>query len=368
VERSVSALFRGTHAGLRDRIIAIFALLILFNAAAWLWALAVFRGSPLMSGAAVLAYGLGLRHAFDADHIAAIDNVTRKLMWEGQRPVSVGLFFSLGHSTVVAGFSCAVALAIGAFDARLDLFRSFGGVVGASASIIFLSAIAVANLVALVSIFRKLQIVKAGRASAHEDLDALSSPKGLVGRACSRCFAMIGRSWQMYPLGVLFALGFDSATEVGLLGLSTTQYFQDLPIWSMLAFPLLFAAAMTLADTADGVLMLGAYGWAFATPIRKLYYNLTITAASVVAAAFVVALQALSLIGRGFRLPTVGGFWGAIDALNEDFGVLGCVIVGVLASCWLIFYLLFRRESRPQRAAPSFAGPLLRDIPTGREL
>ena len=335
---------------LRERIFVVSALLIAFNIAAWLWALAAAREFPVLMGAALLAYGLGLRHAFDADHIAAIDNVTRKLVWEGRWPVAVGLFFALGHSTIVVGSSCVVALAMTAFETRLDMFRSVGGAVGAGVSILFLSVIAVANCLALISVWKTLRSVKAGAAFAEEDLDRLLAQRGVLGRLFGRFVAVIGQSWQMYPLGLLFALGFDSATEVGLLGLSATEATQSLPIWSIMMFPVLFTAAMTLVDTADGVLMLGAYGWAVAKPIRKLYYNLTITAASVVAAAFVVGLQALNLIARG-RGPSAEGFWGAVEALNGDFGLLGGAIVGVLAACWLIFFLVFRIGRAPRREA-----------------
>jgi len=348
MESGASSRAPELRARLRAKISAVFALLIAFNIAAWLWALAASREFPLLMGAALLAYGLGLRHAFDADHIAAIDNVTRKLVWEGRRPVAVGLFFALGHSTVVVGFSCVVALAMTAFETRLDMFKSVGGAVGAAVSILFLSVIAVANLLALISVWKTLRSVKAGGALAEEDLDRLLAQRGVLGRLFGRFIAVIGRSWQMYPLGLLFALGFDSATEVGLLGLSATEASQRLPIWSLLMFPVLFTAAMTLIDTADGVLMLGAYGWAVAKPIRKLYYNLTITAASVVAAAFVVALQALNLIGRGLW-PSADGFWSAVEALNGDFGLLGGAIVAVLAACWLIFFLVFRVSRPTQR-------------------
>ena len=334
-------------AGLREKILADTAVLVALNIAAWLWVLAASREFPLLMGAALLAYGLGLRHAFDADHIAAIDNVTRKLVWEGRRPVSVGLFFALGHSTVVVGFSCVVVLAMAAFETRLDMFRSVGGAVGAAVSILFLSVIAVANFFALISVWKTLRRVKAGGTFAEEDLDRLLAQRGALGRLFGRFVAVVGRSWQMYPLGLLFALGFDSATEVGLLGLSATEASQSLPVWSILMFPALFTAAMTLVDTADGVLMLGAYGWAVAKPIRKLYYNFTITAASVVAAAFVVGLQALNLIARG-RGPSAEGFWGVVEALNGDFGLLGGAIVGVLAACWLMFFLIFRL-GRPTR-------------------
>ena len=245
----------------------------------------------MLLGTAALAYSFGLRHAFDADHIAAIDNVTRKLMQEGSRPVGVGLFFSLGHSTIVVALTVAIAVATTALQGRFDAFKSFGAMVGTLVSALFLFAIAIANIVVLVSVWRTFQTVKSGGRFVEEDLDLMLANRGLLGRLFRRFFRLIERSWQMYPLGILFGLGFDTATEVGLLGISATQASQGLSIWSILVFPALFTAGMTLIDTTDSILMLGAYGWAFIKPIRKLYYNLTITAVSVLVAVIVGGLE-----------------------------------------------------------------------------
>ncbi len=212
---------------------------------------------------ATLAYSFGLRHAFDADHIAAIDNVTRKLMQEGKRPVAVGLFFSLGHSTIVVGLSVAIAVTATALQSQFDTFKTVGGVVGTLVSALFLFAIAFANILVLISFYRTFRTVKKGGRFVEEDLDLLLANRGLLGRLFRRFFRVIECSWQMYPLGVLFGIGFDTATEVGLLGISATQASQGLSIWSILVFPALFTAAMTLIDTTDSILMLGAYGWAF---------------------------------------------------------------------------------------------------------
>jgi nickel/cobalt transporter (NiCoT) family protein len=335
-------LFRREGDNLRERVIGVYVLLIAANVAAWTWALAAFRDYPLLLGTAMLAYTFGLRHAFDADHIAAIDNVTRKLMQEGQRPVGVGLFFSLGHSTIVVALSIAIAAASTALQSNFDRFRSVGGVVGTLVSAFFLFAIAVANILILVSIFRTFQSVKAGGKFVEEDLDLVLANRGLLGRMFRRFFRLIERSWQMYPLGLLFGLGFDTATEVGLLGISATQAAHGLSIWSILVFPALFTAGMTLLDTSDSILMLGAYGWAFVKPIRKLYYNLTITAVSVVVAAVVGALETLNLIGDQLGLMDGRGFWGLIGSINDNFGVLGYIIVGIFALGWLISALVYR--------------------------
>ncbi len=340
----LSGLFNDVGGNLRAKIAGIYVLLIGANIGAWLWALSAFRDYPILLGAAMLAYTFGLRHAIDADHIAAIDNVTRKLMQEGKRPVAVGFFFSLGHSTIVVALSIAIAVTATALQSRFENFTSIGGVVGSLISALFLFAIAVANIIVLASIYRTFRTVKSGGKFVEEDLELMLSKRGFMGRMLRRFFHLIERSWHMYPLGVLFGLGFDTATEVGLLGISATQAAQGLSIWSILVFPALFTAGMSLMDTTDSILMLGAYGWAFVKPIRKLYYNLTITAVSVVIAVVVGGLEALNLIGDRLGLTDGGGFWGAIGAINDNFGALGYVIVGIFVVSWLISFLVYRAK------------------------
>ena len=335
-------LFDDAGDSLLGKVVGLYVLLIAFNVAAWAWALIAFRDYPVLLGTAMLAYGFGLRHAFDADHIAAIDNVTRKLMQDGRRPIGVGLFFSLGHSTIVVALSVAIAGTASALQTRFDAFRFVGGVVGTLVSAFFLFAIAAMNLLVLVSVYRTFVTVKNGGRFVAEDLDLVLSNRGLLGRLFRRFFAAIGRSWQMYPLGVLFGLGFDTATEVGLLGISATQASQGLSIWSILVFPALFTAGMTLLDTTDSILMLGAYGWAFVKPIRKLYYNLTITAVSVMVAAIVGGLETLNLVGDQLGLSDGGGFWGAVGALNDNFGTLGYLIVGLFVLAWAVSWVVYR--------------------------
>ena len=341
---NLSNLFDDDRQNIKRKVIGVYVLLFAANIAAWIWAIVAFRDFPVLMGTAALAYSFGLRHAFDADHIAAIDNVTRKLMQEGRRPLGVGLFFSLGHSTIVVALSLAIAIAATALQDRFDVFKSFGGVVGTLVSALFLFAIAFANFVVLISICRTFQTVKSGGKFVEEDLDLALANRGLLGRLFRRFFRIIERSWQMYPLGVLFGLGFDTATEVGLLGISAAQASQGLSIWSILVFPALFTAGMTLIDTTDSILMLGAYGWAFAKPIRKLYYNLTITAVSVLVAVVVGGLETLNLIGGRLGLTDGGGFWGAVGSLNDNFDVLGYVIVGIFVVAWLISYAVYRAK------------------------
>ena len=244
----LKSLFDDSSERIRGKVIGLYGLLIAFNVAAWVWALLALQDYPVLLGTAMLAYSFGLRHAFDADHIAAIDNVTRKLMQDGRRPVGVGLFFSLGHSTVVVALSVAIAATASALQTRFDTFKTVGGIVGTLVSAFFLFAIAAVNLLVLVSVYRTFVSVRNGGRFVEEDLDLVLSNRGLLGRLFRRAFKVVTRSWQMYPLGVLFGLGFDTATEVGLLGISATQASQGLSIWSILVFPALFTAGMTLLD------------------------------------------------------------------------------------------------------------------------
>ncbi|MBV8568433.1 MAG: HoxN/HupN/NixA family nickel/cobalt transporter [Methylobacteriaceae bacterium] len=325
---------------LRSKIIWIGALLIAGNTVAWAWAIVAFHHYPVLLGTAFLAYSFGLRHAFDADHIAAIDNVTRKLMQEGRRPLAVGLFFSLGHSTIVIALSIAIAATTAALQSRFDSLKDIGGFVGTAISALFLFAIAFANCLVLISICRTFRSVKRGGSLIEEDLELTLSNRGLFARIYRRLFTLIESSSQMYPLGILFGLGFDTATEVGLLGISASQASQGLPIWSILVFPALFTAGMSLIDTADGVLMLGAYGWAFAKPLRRLYYNMTITLVSIVSAVVVGGIEILGLVGDRFGFE--GPFWQAIGSLNNNFGILGYVIVAIFAVTWIVSIFIYR--------------------------
>jgi nickel/cobalt transporter (NiCoT) family protein len=333
-------IFDDKPADTRVKLAGLYAVLIAANALSWLWALVALRQYPVLLGTAFLAYTFGLRHAVDADHIAAIDNVTRKLMQAGKRPISVGFFFALGHSTVVIVASVLVALAISALQSKFDHFRDIGGVIGTGVSAFFLLVIAGANTFVLVAVWRMFNAVRQGRHFVEEDLDLVLSQRGVMGRLLRSLFGMISKSWHMYPLGILFGLGFDTATEIGLLGISATQSSQGLDLWLILIFPALFTAGMSLIDTTDGVLMVGAYGWAFVKPIRKLYYNMTITLVSVIVAVVIGGVEALDLIGN--KLGFHGGFWTFIDALNENFGSLGYLIILIFVACWLISTAIYR--------------------------
>jgi high-affinity nickel-transport protein len=324
----------------KTRLIALYALLVGVNVGAWAWALAAFYHYPVLLWTAFLAYTFGLRHAVDADHIAAIDNVTRKLMQEGKRPVAVGFFFSLGHSTIVFGLSAAIALTSVALKDRFDSLESIGGIIGTLVSAIFLLVIAIANIFILMALVRIFLRVKRGGGYVDEDLDLILSKRGFFGRIFRNLFRLIDQSWQMYPVGFLFGLGFDTATEVGLLGISATAAAKGLSIWSILVFPTLFTAGMALIDSTDSILMLGAYGWAFIKPIRKLYYNLTITFVSILVALMIGGIEVLGLIGD--ELGWKGGFWKSMDSLNDNFGTIGFVIIGVFVISWAASYVVYR--------------------------
>jgi nickel/cobalt transporter (NiCoT) family protein len=327
----------------RRRVVAIYIVLLMMNVSAWVWALIAFRHYPVLLGTAFLAYSFGLRHAVDADHIAAIDNVTRKLMQEGKRPVAVGFMFSLGHSTIVVLGSIALSATALSLQHRLNAAKHIGGVVGTLVSTLFLFGIAIVNMTVLRSVYLAFQRVRRGERYVEEDFDLLLGSRGFLSRLFRPMFALIRRSWHMYPLGILFGLGFDTATEIGVLGLSASEAARGLSLWSVLVFPALFAAGMSLVDTTDNVLMLGAYGWAFVKPIRKIYYNMTITLISVVVAVMVGGIEALGLIADQFHFH--GTFWALIGTLNENFGTLGYAIIGLFALSWIasIWFYRWRR-------------------------
>ena len=296
------AIFDDGATRLAPKAIGLCGALIAVNLLVWAWAFAAFRSYPLLLATALIAYGFGLRHAVDADHIAAIDNITRKLMQEGKRPITVGLFFSLGHSTVVFAVSLVIALTASSLQQRFPGLIEVGSVVGTLVSVFFLIGIAVINFFVLVGVYRLFQRVRRGKSYTEEELNSFLSLRGLFGRLLRRLFRLISRSWHMYPLGFLFGLGFDTATEISVLGISAAEASKGLSVWSILVFPALFTAGMSLVDSSDSVLMVGAYGWAFTNPVRKLYYNLAITSFSVVVAVLVGAREALGLVGDKFGL------------------------------------------------------------------
>ena len=320
--------------------IAVLATLAIVNIAIWILAVAVFRNYALLAGTAGLAYTFGLRHALDADHISAIDNVTRKLMQEGKRPLLVGFFFSLGHSTIVVLLSIAIAMTAARIQTDFPQMQRVGGLIGTSVSAFFLLAIAGVNLLILRTVFRAFMRVKRGESYDEQNIDEAMGQLGILGRIFRPIVRLVDRSWKMYFVGFLFGLGFDTATEIGVLGISAAAATQGLPIWSIVIFPLLFTAGMCLVDTADGILMLGAYGWAYVHPMRKLYYNMTITAVSVLIATVVGGVEALGIVSD--QLDLHGRFWDLLNKVSDHFSVVGIVIVGIFIFAWITSAICYR--------------------------
>ena len=310
----------------RRKAIAMYALLLGANALVWIVAAIVFAPPhSLLLGTAVLAYTFGLRHAVDADHICAIDNVTRKLMQEGKRPVGVGFFFSLGHSTIVVLLTLLIVFAATTVKQNLPSLAGAGGIAGTIFSALFLFLIAAINAFVLADILRGFRDLRRGGDFCERTLNDSLERRGMLGRLFRPLLRLVTRSRHMYLVGLLFGLGFDTATEVGLLGMAAIEAGKGLPVWSILLFPALFAAGMSLVDTTDGILMLGAYGWAFVEPARKLFYNLTITSASIFVAVLVGGIEIAGIFGGGF-----------------DAGRLGYAIIGGFAVSWLLSTAVYR--------------------------
>jgi high-affinity nickel-transport protein len=298
-------------------------------------------GSLFGWGTAALAYTLGMRHAFDADHISAIDNTTRKLMAEGKRPLAVGFFFSLGHSSVVAFLAILLNFGIKAVGTQLkddnSALHHYTGLIGTTVSGTFLMLIAILNLMILVSIVGVFLQMRKG-AYNEEELEKHLDSRGFLMRFFGPIARRIDASWKMYPLGILFGLGFDTATEIGLLVLAGSSVIAGLPWWAIISLPLFFAGGMSLLDTIDGSFMNFAYGWAFSKPVRKVYYNIIITGLSVAVAFFVGGLEILQVISNQLNLN--GGFWEYCKSFNLNSA--GYFIVGAFVVVWSIALLLWK--------------------------
>ena len=292
-------------------------------------------------GTGILAYTLGMRHAFDADHIAAIDNTTRKLVSEGKRPLSVGFFFSLGHSSVVFVLALLLNFGIRALDDQVrnanSQLQHTTNIIGTLVSGFFLFLIAAMNLVVLAAIIKVFREMRAGTYD-EEQLEDQLNKRGLMNRILGPLARRIDKPWKMYPIGILFGLGFDTATEVALLILAGTAAVGGLPFYAVLSLPILFAAGMSLFDTADGCFMNLAYDWAFARPVRKVFYNLTITALSVFVAVFIGAVEVLGLLGQDGKLTGSGWAW----LQGFDINKAGFVIVGVFVLTWTVALSVWR--------------------------
>jgi high-affinity nickel-transport protein len=313
-------------------------------------------GGAFTAGVGLTAYTLGMRHAFDADHIAAIDNTTRKFMGEGQRPLSVGFFFSLGHSTVVFVLALLFALGVRALAGEVQndgsTLHSATGLIGTGVSGTFLYVIAALNLVVLVGIVRVFRDMRGG-AYSEAELEQLLRSRGFMNRFLGRFTNAVRKPWQMYPLGILFGLGFDTATEVALLFLAAGAAGAGLPWYAILCLPVLFAAGMSLLDTIDGSFMNFAYGWAFSQPVRKVYYNITITALSVAVALLIGTIELLSIAAD--RLSLDGGFWSWVAGI--DLNAVGYIVVGLFVATWAVALAVWRFGRLEERWALPGSAP-----------
>ncbi|KAG0293112.1 hypothetical protein BGZ98_002315 [Dissophora globulifera] len=355
------------------------ACLVVVNIIVWILAVVAAREYPSLLGSMVIAYTLGLRHAVDADHLAAIDNVTRKLIFQaslksppitGQSaattaPVCVGLFFSLGHSTIVIVASIALVITATAIQGKLEAFGETGGIIGTSVSAAFLFLIGFINLFVLIQLGKELRTIHRTGEYRYQDpiketLEGAShntfdkgggredgktrpsrfQPGGLFSRIFRPLFNLIDRSWKMYPLGVLFGLGFDTATEVGLLGIAATTAHAGFPIAVILIFPALFTAGMSLIDTLDGIIMANAYSWALVNPVKKLWYSFVVTFLGVLVAFVVGIVELMALLSEELHLE--GSFWDVTITLSHNFGVIGYVIVGAFIGTWVFAVLFYK--------------------------
>lgn len=320
---------------MRRGSVGLLVLLVLANVAAWVWAWVGSAGHPALLGTALLAWVFGLRHAVDADHIAAIDTSVRKLMQDGGRPVAVGTWFSLGHSTVVILASAGIAVLAAAMEGPLADVKERVGLAGTLVSGLFLLAMAGMNLVILRATWRSFRGMRRGVAVEDTALGG-----GVLARLFRPLFRVVTRSWHLYPVGMLFGLGFETATEIGLLGISTAEAAKGTSPLLIMVFPVLFTVGMALVDTADSVLMVGAYGWAFLDPMRKLWYNLTITAASVLVAVLIGGIELLGLLVERFGLD--GGVWRVVADLNADMASFGFAVVALFALSWAVSAAIYK--------------------------
>jgi high-affinity nickel-transport protein len=326
------------------------AVIVLLHAVGWGLFFYYSGSNHLLAGLGTLAYTLGLRHAFDADHIAAIDNTTRKLVQEKQRPLGVGFFFSLGHSSVVFGLTVGLALAARAMSAGLPTLAGYGSDVGASVSGVFLWVIGSLNLAVLLDIVRIFRRLRAGEIDQNR-LEQRLRERGLMSRLfIGRLLRLVSKAWHMLPIGFLFGLGFDTATEIALLGGAAGVATHHVSVAGVLSLPILFAAGMSLLDTADGAFMARAYDWAFTSPVRKIYYNITVTGLSVLVALGIGTIELMQVLSS--KLGLSGGFWRWLNGL--DFGSLGYVLVGLFVVTWAVSALVWKAARIEERWAQTY--------------
>jgi len=307
-----------------------------------------------MAGLGILAYTFGLRHAFDADHISAIDDTTRFLLQKGSRPLGVGFFFSLGHSTIVFCMAVAVAIATKAVQAGLPILKSYGALIGTSVSGLFLWFIGILNLLVLLDIIKVWRRMKRGRYE-RQHLEELLVQRGFLNRLFGgRLQRLINHSWQMFPIGLLFGLGFDTASEIALLAITAGVATGEVPFLAVVSLPVLFAAGMSMMDTADGAFMSKAYRWAFSSPLRKIYYNITTTGLSVAVALVVGTIELLQVLSE--KLEWKAPFFDALGKL--DFEILGYGIVGMFLLTWGLSVFIWKVRRIEERWGGNISEPV----------
>jgi len=309
------------------------------------------RLSILLAGLGIITYTFGLRHAVDADHIAAIDNTTRKLIQDNQRPLTVGMWFSLGHSVIVVSLIVGLVFATRTIIGHIPILQSDGAIIGTTVSGVFLWVIGLVNLAIVFSIYKIFKEVKNGKLRQAE-LEKLLDNRGFLNRYFRPLFKIVRRPWQIFPIGILFGLGFDTATEVALIAISVgIGVSSSIPIWMILVLPLMFTCGMVLIDTTDGVTMRMAYGWAFMNPIRKIYYNLTVTVISVLVALAIGSAELTQVVATELNLT--GEFWGWLN--NLDFETIGYGIIGIFLVTWLVSLAVWKIRRFDQQYTPKLS-------------
>jgi high-affinity nickel-transport protein len=327
-EKSSVALSQGD----RVKILAVYSLIGLATVSGFVISTVVGRLSVLLAGLGIIAYVFGLRHGVDADHIAAIDNTTRKLMQENQSPFTVGMWFSLGHSTIVVALIIGLVFITRTVIGDIPVLQNAGAIIGTTVSGVFLLVIGMVNMVIVLGIYRIYKELKRGKMN-RDELESLLDNRGFLNRYFRPLFKIVRKPWQIYPIGVLFGLGFDTATEVALIAISVgIGVASDVPVWMILVLPFMFTCGMVLVDTTDGVMMRVAYGWAFLNPIRKIYYNLTVTIISVLVALAIGSVELLQVMAGELRLN--GTFWDWMAGL--DFENIGFGIILIFVASWLV--------------------------------
>ena len=331
--------------GTKIKLITMYALIVVATLFGFTGSVIVGRLSVLVAGLGIVSYVLGLRHAVDADHIAAIDNTTRKLLQEKQRPFTVGLWFSLGHSTIVLCLIVALIFATRAVVGHIPALQASGNIIGTAVSGGFLWVIGIVNAVIVLSIYRMFKEMRRGKMN-QDELEREMDNRSFMNRYFRPLFRIVKEPWQIYPIGVLFGLGFDTATQITMIAISVgIGVSSSLPVWMILVLPFMFTCGMVLVDTTDGVTMGAAYGWAFSNPLRKIYYNLTITVISVFVALAIGTIELLQVIGDELNLT--GPFWGWLE--NMDFETIGYVIISMFLVSWLIAVAVWKYKRFDKR-------------------